>query len=395
VNTGLPTAPFISIALQGGVLYTGTVGWGVYRTKDGGELWKPTSTGLTSLYVRCLLVNGSNIFAGTSGGVYGSTNSGEAWSRIEEQSLASSVQCFAVATDRSGHQTIFAGTSFGAVFSTDNGATWSKTEITGALISVTEMAVQPDGNGGSVVFAGTNDRGVFVSYDFGMTWTEANAGLENKHILSMQADEKYAYAGTTDAVYRRRNGATAWVKASNGMTETPVHTLAVRSDESNGIDLFAGTTEGGLFYSSDNGKTWVTAGAGLPAVDVISLEFNDGYLYAGTDTRGVWRRPLEEITGKPIVPVMDLVLHQNYPNPFGPFNGNMITSVDYELPEAGNVSLSVYNTAGMKVATIFEGYREEGRYTAEYDASALPAGVYVCRLVADGAVRNRKMTVVR
>jgi hypothetical protein len=257
------------------------------------------------------------------------------------------------------------------------------------------MAVQPDGNGGSVIFAGTNDRGVFMSHDYGKTWTEANAGLENKHILSMEADEKYAYAGTTAAVYRKRNGGTAWVKASNGMTDTPIYSLAVRSDESDRIDMFAGTTEGGLYYSSDNGKSWVVAGSGLPAVDVRSLSCIDGYLYAGTETRAVWRRPLEEFTGKPPIPVEGLALHQNYPNPFGPYNGNMITSVDYDLPEPGYVSISVYNTAGRKVATIFEGYKSEGRYTVEYDASALPAGTYVCRLYANGAVRERKMAVLR
>ncbi|MBN1300470.1 MAG: T9SS type A sorting domain-containing protein [Melioribacteraceae bacterium] len=81
---------------------------------------------------------------------------------------------------------------------------------------------------------------------------------------------------------------------------------------------------------------------------------------------------VEKISG--LVP-SDYVLEQNYPNPFNP-----ATKIDYSIPEAGNVSLKVYNTLGQEIATIFTGYQQAGKYAATFNASGLASGVYIYRL---------------
>ena len=73
-------------------------------------------------------------------------------------------------------------------------------------------------------------------------------------------------------------------------------------------------------------------------------------------------------------------LDQSYPNPFNPS-----TQISYSLPEAGKVSLVIYDVLGREVATLADGYQESGRYSVTWNStqnSGVPvsSGVYFARL---------------
>ncbi|MBN2465911.1 T9SS type A sorting domain-containing protein, partial [candidate division WOR-3 bacterium] len=74
------------------------------------------------------------------------------------------------------------------------------------------------------------------------------------------------------------------------------------------------------------------------------------------------------------------------PNPFG---GR--TRISYMLPQAGNVSLVVYDAVGRPVQAIASGRREAGRYTATWDAHEAAAGVYFYTLTSDKASLTKKL----
>ncbi|MFO7447541.1 MAG: cellulase family glycosylhydrolase [Ignavibacteriaceae bacterium] len=74
-------------------------------------------------------------------------------------------------------------------------------------------------------------------------------------------------------------------------------------------------------------------------------------------------------------------LHQNYPNPFNP--GTMI---EYEVDEAGEVSIEVYDAAGQKIKTLFNEYRAVGSYKSLWNGTTdagtkVSGGVYLFRMV--------------
>ena len=73
----------------------------------------------------------------------------------------------------------------------------------------------------------------------------------------------------------------------------------------------------------------------------------------------------------------DYALAQNFPNPFNPK-----TEIRFELPKRSRVKVAVYNLLGERVALLARGEREAGRYRLEFDASALPSGVYFYRINA-------------
>lgn len=83
-------------------------------------------------------------------------------------------------------------------------------------------------------------------------------------------------------------------------------------------------------------------------------------------------------------------LDQNYPNPFNPE-----TVIGYSLPVAGEVSLTVYNAMGEKIAALVEGVQEAGNHQVSFKADNLPGGVYFYRMVSDKFTTTRKMLLIK
>lgn len=87
----------------------------------------------------------------------------------------------------------------------------------------------------------------------------------------------------------------------------------------------------------------------------------------------------------------ELRLEQNYPNPFNPS-----TVMEYALPSAAHVRLSVFNILGQEVALIVDAAQPPGAYRREWSADGLPGGVYLCRLEAGTRpALLRRMLLVR
>ena len=77
---------------------------------------------------------------------------------------------------------------------------------------------------------------------------------------------------------------------------------------------------------------------------------------------------------------MAFSLAQNYPNPFNPS-----TTIGFELPDAGLVSLKIYDLLGREVATLVdEEAFDAGTQEVVFDAHALSSGVYFYRVVVNG-----------
>jgi pimeloyl-ACP methyl ester carboxylesterase len=96
------------------------------------------------------------------------------------------------------------------------------------------------------------------------------------------------------------------------------------------------------------------------------------------------------VAGKAVETPATFILEQNYPNPFNP-----ATVIGFTLPEAGTVSLKVYNLLGQAVATLADGTFEAGRHEVRFDATALSAGTYLYRLEAGPTVQTRHLTLVK
>ncbi len=68
-------------------------------------------------------------------------------------------------------------------------------------------------------------------------------------------------------------------------------------------------------------------------------------------------------------------LSQNYPNPFNP-----TTTIKFDLPADGIITLEIYDILGRKISTLINEHRQAGSYEQVFDASSLSSGVYVYKL---------------
>ena len=85
-----------------------------------------------------------------------------------------------------------------------------------------------------------------------------------------------------------------------------------------------------------------------------------------------------------------LALGQNYPNPFNPS-----TTIEFALPAAGYIAVKVYNLLGEELATLTSGNYPPGIHRLTWDASQLPSGVYIYRLIAGEHLQSRRMVLVK
>jgi hypothetical protein len=74
----------------------------------------------------------------------------------------------------------------------------------------------------------------------------------------------------------------------------------------------------------------------------------------------------------------EYVLEQNYPNPFNPS-----TTIKFQLPQSGNVTLKIYDILGREVTTLVDEFKTEGRYEVNFNASSLASGVYIYRIMVN------------
>ncbi|AHM61913.1 GLUG domain-containing protein [Flammeovirgaceae bacterium 311] len=129
------------------------------------------------------------------------------------------------------------------------------------------------------------------------------------------------------------------------------------------VNVVASDGRGGLAGTSlelkitgskkDNGKGAKTAEANDPEVEVIS-----------------WNEVV------------------NYPNPF---RGETTTS--YSLKSASYVKLEVFTVLGKPLAVLADGVQQAGLHNITFDASLLPAGIYLYRIQVEDAVTTKRMLV--
>jgi len=83
-------------------------------------------------------------------------------------------------------------------------------------------------------------------------------------------------------------------------------------------------------------------------------------------------------------------LSQNYPNPFNPR-----TTIRFQLPISGQVSLRVYDILGNEVATLVNEEKNAGNYQVDFYSEGLSSGIYFYKLQADGFVETKKLILIK
>lgn len=103
---------------------------------------------------------------------------------------------------------------------------------------------------------------------------------------------------------------------------------------------------------------------------------------------------IEDDTPRP-VDVSDVILHQNFPNPFNP-----TTTIAYTVETHGHVSLRIYNTSGQLVHTLIDRNEKPGEKSVQWDGrnnhgEQVASGLYFYRLETEDYQQTRRMLLLK
>lgn len=364
-----------SIANSNNNIFAGTSS-GVYISTNNGTSWNISS--LIYVNVSAIAINGANIFAGTIGnGIYLSTNNGTSWNTINNGLIDLNVQSISFLGND-----IYAGASTSIFKSTNNGISWS--QLTGSPYQVFCFAIV-----GNNIFAGCN--GIFKSTNNGINWTNLIGSSE--FFFSFAVSGTYLFAGGNlmgqyGRVYLSTNYGTNWWGTTTFGSQPFIYSLST-----NGANLFAGTRNG-VYLTQNNGLSWIQKNQGFGSDrEITSLLIANNYIFAGTIDSSVWRRNLSEAIGiqqiSEVVPSI-YTLRQNYPNPFNP-----TTKIIFAIPKSSNVKITIFDIAGKELETLVNEQLQPGLYQTVWDASKYSSGVYFYRITAGDFTETKRMTLVK
>lgn len=367
-----------TFGVKGNILYAGTSN-GIYNSTNFGTNW--IQSNLNNHCVMCLLINGNYIVAGTlTEGIFISSNNGINWS------LSLNVHNRWVRALVIHQNNMYAGFGDSGVYvSTNNGINWSQT----SLNHISVLSLLSIGNN---IFAGTNGYGVYISTNNGSNWVQK--GINGESVFALDTLGNNIFTGTFAAypfgkVYKSTNLGTNWI-------QTSYNDKAVSALVSLDNNLFAGTQRHGVFLSKNNGTSWIKKNEGFNSDTIIvnTLLMTDNYIFAGTEGFSVWRRSYSEIISgvekTSGIICEHIALNQNYPNPFNPS-----TKIRYDLPKNGFVKLIVFDALGREIETLVNEKQTAGTYEVTFNASQYPSGVYFYRLTTDNFSGTKKMLLIK
>ncbi len=262
------------LASSGTNLYAGGQD-NLYISKDLGNTWTSISKGLPiQKNYTAIGVVGTNVVIGMqNGGAYFSSDSGSSWSYSNPSFADRTVNTFLTVGN-----TIFAGTESGVFVSTDYGITWTSSN-NGIKADILSMTTQ-----GTNIFAGSRNKGeVYLSTDKGTNWTKFNTPLPFQNIRSLIAIDTNLFAGTDSSLYVSSIRGYGWTKVVSGLPSTcQVNTLFTY-----GTTFLAGTDQD-VMISNDGGNTWAERNNGLFSILPRCFAVNDKNLFVGTLNHGMF-----------------------------------------------------------------------------------------------------------
>lgn len=269
-------------------------GVGVYTSTNAGASWTAQPLAQNALALVHAPSSPARLFAGTSNGVWTSSDVAASWSTANGGFANTAIRSLASGTSNR----VYAGSTTGKVFRSDNGgATWSA----GVPVANEQIyAVAVDPSSPAIVYAGTiGTQGIHKSIDAGATWSHLNTGSPapiNGYALAVDpTNPSIVYAGAFGGVFRSTQGGANWT-ANPSVGAFPVSLVI---DPASPSTLYAGldpidSAFRGVYKTTNSGTSWSPVNTGLPsvagtAVQALALDPVSGAVYAGLENLGVYK----------------------------------------------------------------------------------------------------------
>jgi photosystem II stability/assembly factor-like uncharacterized protein len=393
-NNGTVGTDILSFAVSGQYIYAAIQGSPIFVSTNYGSTWNAAAdSGLGSERIQNLIFTNSNLYAFTDSGLFLSSNEGENWSLING-GIMDTVYPYDII--QSGSNLVVA-TYLGIYFSSNNGLNWNKA----SGFNPQSPAVMAKF---SYNLLSESGDGISLSTDDGENWVELNGipqnwgnfvGVVSINSILIAANEPAPIINSNPpppgGIYSSTDNGKTWVMLTS--TESPIYNSYIGALVVTGSDIFV-VSENEVYRSTDNGNNFNNISGGLPDIGITAFSVNDSSIFVGTNS-GIWKLLLSDIINSvknstlPSSP-KSFVLRQNYPNPFNPS-----TVIQYQIPINGMVTLKVFDILGREIKTLVNEYKNQGTYTVLFDASKLSSGIYFYQIRSGNFISTKKMILMK
>jgi len=442
-----------------GHLYLGTLYDGIFKSTDGGGSWQKISQNINHSACLQMSVNVrhlDSVYVATRNRVHRSLDGAESWEKVNIPFPYDDISTNGILIDEYDPNYIYAsyysirGIYPGGVMrSTDGGASWQNYSNGLPDGTFCNMLAMADFGGGSrrLFLSGL---GLYYSDDLGETWNRCENGLPTNifynHIEISLNDPNLMFIVDWEVgsylLRRSTDSGQSWTTLSGPPGDRHIH--SIKCDPSNYNNVFVCKWYSGVYKSTDAGETWQDITSNLPrdyewflptglAINPNDTQniyvsvggrgvyvtyngglfwepFNTGLMtkyhdasmlfipgienrfYLATGSQSVWAYTQTETSNDPLEYIMPskYSLSQNYPNPF-----NSATTIEFALPEAGEVSLIIYDILGRVVKRPVSGYKEVGRHSITVEMDHAGSGIYFYILTTEKTKISRAMVFVK
>jgi len=273
--------------------------------------------------------------------------------------------------------------------SIDGGNTWS-TKLTGTdPSSFLDVYFINENLGWVVGFYGE----IFKTTDGGGTWLDNSVGNETWRKITFLNNNFGWVLGVHKFLFSTNQG-NSWT------TRDFPSNIGLRSayfiNENIGWSVTGNIGIGEIWVTTDGGINWSNQFNSSQYLNsVYFVDQNTGWVVGGNGTILKTTNGGVTFVDDGIETPKEFSLHQNYPNPFNP-----TTTITYQIPERGFVTLKVYDALGEEVSTLINEEKLAGRYEVQFTSHSvevrnLTSGIYFYQLKADEYSKTKKMILLR
>ena len=353
----------------------------ILKTTNGGAAWFPQASTASVDFIGVDFINAqTGWIAGHSGRILRTTDGGTIWNiQYNNPGIG---DCFFV--NAKSFNAVWVNTGSGVLFSSDGGINWN---FQNSLVSWSLNFI--NSNYG---WLGDLSGNQYRTTNGGAAWelTQYLPGYSAVWFDFVNVNTGWS-VGYNNRIYRSTNGGSNWIAQPNTLSSSELRCIQINDPLAQyawiaGFDnTIARTTNGGTNWVSQ------TTPVNTSYTYIRFVNANTGWAVGGNGTIIKTTDGGNPVGIEPVKYSLPLnySLSQNFPNPFNPS-----TSIKFDIPKAGNVSLKIYDITGKEVYSVNE-FKPAGQYEFTFDASNYASGLYFYKIEAFNFTATKKMLLVK